>query len=614
VEQVAGAEGYEIRYVDAKYHRGGLVVRAPNADLSRDPRWGRSEESYGEDPFLVGTLAVAFVKGLQGGDAHYWLTASVLKHFLANSNEENRMASSSNFDARLFHEYYAVPFRMAIEEGHAGGMMAAYNEWNNIPMAAQPVLRDVVMKEWGFDGILCTDIGALGNMVVRQHYAKNVAEAAADAVHAGINQFLDNYKQGMRDALAQKLITEQDLDANLRGVFRVMIRLGMLDPRVGEPYAHIGLEPAKGEPSTDPWNWPEHKALVRKATDESIVLLKNEQRTLPLDAKKLKSIAVIGPYADIVALDWYSGAAPYAISPLEGIRVRVGDGVSVKFSKGADLAEAAEMAKASDVAIVVIGNHPTCNAGWNRCPLPSDGKEAIDRKSLTLEQEEIAKAVLAANPRTVVVLNASFPYTTTWTQEHAPAIVEMTHGSDEEGSGLADVLFGDYNPAGRITQTWVASMDDLPPMMDYDIRKGRTYLYAKQKPLYAFGYGLSYTSFAYSNLKLSAKTLGSGADAKISVSFEVKNTGRVAGDEVAQLYVAHEDSKVPRPIEELKGFERVHLRPGETKTVTLPLTAKALAYWDESADRFVTETDRIEIRVGASSADIRLRDAIAISN
>jgi beta-glucosidase len=315
-----------------------------------------------------------------------------------------------------------------------------------------------------------------------------------------------------------------------------------------------------------------------------------------------------------VALDWYSGAAPYAISPLEGIRVRVGDGVSVKFSKGADLAEAAEMAKASDVAIVVIGNHPTCNAGWNRCPLPSDGKEAIDSKSLTLEQEEIAKAVLAANPRTVVVLNASFPYTTTWTQEHAPAIVEMTHGSDEEGSGLADVLFGDYNPAGRITQTWVASMDDLPPMMDYDIRKGRTYLYAKQKPLYAFGYGLSYTSFAYSNLKLSAKTLGSGADAKISVSFEVKNTGRVAGDEVAQLYVAHEDSKVPRPIEELKGFERVHLRPGETKTVTLPLTAKALAYWDESADRFVTETDRIEIRVGASSADIRLRDAIAISN
>jgi beta-glucosidase len=613
LQQAAAVEGFETRYADGKYHRGGLVVRAPNADLSRDPRWGRSEESYGEDPFLVGTLAVAFVKGLQGDNPHYWLTSSLMKHFLANSNEDGRGGSSSNFDARLFHEYYAVPFRMGIEEGHSNAFMTAYNAWNGIPMAAQPALRDIVMKDWGFNGIICTDAGALTNMVTLHHYAKTMPEAAADAIHAGINQFLDNYKQAVRDALAQNLVTEQEIDNNLRGVYRVMIKLGELDPHAMVPYSNIGvtdLDAMKG----DPWNWPEHKALARKVTDESIVLLKNEQHTLPLNATKLKSIAVIGPYADIVALDWNSGTPPYAISPLEGIRKRARDGVTVKFSKGDDLNEAAQLARSSDIAIVVIGNHPTCDAGWNKCPLPSEGKEAIDRKSLTLEQEAIAKAVYAANPHTIVVLNASFPYTTNWTQQNIPAIVEMTHNSEEEGTGLADVLFGDYDPAGRLTQTWVASIDDLPPMMDYNIRDGRTYMYLKQKPLYPFGYGLSYSSFAYSDLKLSEKTFNAASNKGISISFKVKNTGGVAGDEVAQMYITHINSKVARPIEELEGFERVHLNPGETKTVSLPLASKNLAYWDEKIGRFVTEPDQVEVRIGSSSADIHLRDTLSVAN
>ena len=613
LQQAAAVEGFETRYADGKYHRGGLVVRAPNADLSRDPRWGRSEESYGEDPYLVGTLAVAFVKGLQGDDPHYWLTASLMKHFLANSNEDGRGGSSSNFDVRLFHEYYAVPFRMGIEEGHANAFMTAYNAWNGIPMAAQPALRDIVMKDWGFNGIICTDAGALTNMVTLHHYARTMPEAAADAIHAGINQFLDNYKQAVRDALEQKLITEQDIDRNLRGVYRVMIRLGELDPHAMVPYSNIGVTDADTSKG-DPWNWPEHKALARKVTDESIVLLKNQNHTLPLDAGKLKSIAVIGPYADIVALDWYSGTPPYAISPLEGIRTRAGAGVTVKFSKGDDLNQAAQLARSSDIAIVIIGNHPTCDAGWNKCPLPSEGKEVIDRKSLTLEQEAIAKAVFAANPHTIVVLNASFPYTTNWTEENIPAIVEMTHNSEEEGNGLADVLFGDYDPAARLTQTWVASIDDLPPMMDYNIRDGRTYMYLKQKPLYPFGYGLSYTSFAYSRLSLSAKTFNSASGKGIAVSFEIKNTGHVAGDEVAQMYVTHIDSKVARPAEELEGFERVHLDPGETKTISLPLTAQNLAYWDVKTNRFVTEPDEVEVRIGSSSADIHLREKLSVSD
>jgi beta-glucosidase len=387
-----------------------------------------------------------------------------------------------------------------------------------------------------------------------------------------------------------------------------MLRLGMLDPNEAVPYSSIGFSDlAKG----DPWNWEKHKALARRVTDESIVLLKNTGDLLPIDTSKVKKIAVIGPLADRVALDWYSGTPPYAVTPLEGIRARAGAGVKVTSSNGGDLTEAAALAKDADVAVVIIGNHPTCDAGWAKCPLPSDGKEAIDRKSLTLEQENIAKAVIAANPKTVVILQTSFPFATNWTQENIPAILQMTHNSEEQGNGLADVLFGDYNPAGRLTQTWVASIDQLPPMMDYDIRHGRTYLYMSQKPLYAFGYGLSYTTFAYSNLRLSSNKMDSKGDVTISV--DIKNVGKRDGDEVVQMYVAYPASSVARPIEELKSFKRISLRAGESKTVSLPLTAKSIAYWNEQAHTFVVEPGALEVRVGSSSDNIKLRQTINIS-
>jgi beta-glucosidase len=608
--KAATQEAYETRYAFGKYHRGGLVVRAPNADLSRDPRWGRSEESYGEDPFLVGTLATAYTRGLQG-DGKYWMTASLLKHFLANSNENLRTSSSSDFDERLFQEYYSVPFRMAIEDGHANAFMTAYNSWNGTPMIENPVLRDVVMKVWGEDGIICTDGGALKLLVTDHKAYKTLPEAVAATVHAGINQYLDDYKPAMEEALKQGLINEGDLDRNLRGVFRVMIKLGMLDPSSLVPQSRIGVEDGAGKMlAKDPWWTPDAKALARKVTDESIVLLKNEGNTLPLDAKALKSIAVVGPYADEVLLDWYSGTPPFTVTPVEGIRTRVGPGVTVTYDKGDDLAAVTALAKRVDAVVVVIGNHPTCGAGWEKCPVVSDGKEAVDRKSLTLAREEIAKAALAGNPKTVVVLQASFPYTTNWTQDHAPAILEMTHGSEEQGDGLADVLFGDYDPAGRLTQTWVRDEADLPAMMDYNLRDGRTYMYAKQKPLYSFGYGLSYTSFAYSKLRVSSPVLREGGTAMVSV--EVKNTGSREGDEVVQMYVSHESSSVARPVEELKGFARVSLKAGEVKTVTLPLAAKALAYWDDAAKAFVVEKDRVVVKVGGSSDDLPVSAVVSV--
>jgi beta-glucosidase len=621
LQKAAAIEGYEARYIfqsgsqhatseeGERYRREGIVIRAPNADLARDPRWGRSEESYGEDPYLTGTMAVAFVRGLQGDDPHYWRTASLMKHFLANSNEDGRGGSSSNFDERLLREYYSVPFRMGVMEGGARAYMTAYNAYDGIPMAAQPILRDMTMRQWGFDGIICTDAGALTNMVTLHKYFPDINQATAGAIHAGINQFLDKYRDGAAQAVKKNLVKPADLDENLRGVYRVMIKLGLLDPPDLVPYTKI-----KG--TTPAWENEEHKALARKITQESIVLLKNvpvknSQPLLPLDRTKLKSLAVIGPYADQVALDWYSGTPPYAVSPLDGIKNRLGAGIRLAFAHDNSSGEAVKIARAADVAIVIVGNHPTCNAGWAKCPLPSDGKEAIDRKSITLEQEELVKQVLAVNPRTVVVLISSFPFAIQWTEEHVPAIVHLAHNSQEEGNALADVLFGDYNPAGRLVVTWPMSLDQLPPMMDYDIRHGRTYMYFRQKPLYPFGDGLSYTTFAYSNLRTSSEQLH--RDGEITVSVDVRNTGSRAGDEVVQMYVAHANSKVERPIEELKGFKRIALQPGETKTVSLPLKASALAYWNSAKGAFEVEPDQVNVRVGSSSADIKLQQVVSVS-
>jgi beta-glucosidase len=605
VRLVAGAEGYEARYIaqSSVYRRSQLVIRAPNADLGRDPRWGRTEECYGEDPYFNGALTVAFVRGLQGDHPIYWQAAALLKHFLANSNERDRIRSSSDFDERLFHEYYAVPFRMGIVEGGARAFMAAYNAYNGIPCVVHPILRAITVEQWGNDGIICTDGGGMRLLVIGHQAAPDEPHAAAQIIQAGVGQFLDHYEQAVRDALEQGLLHEAEIDAALKGVLRVMIRLGLLDPPELSPYASIGSGP-------EPWLGEQHRALARLATQKSIVLLKNSAGLLPLDRHALRSIAVIGPRADDVWLDWYSGTPPYTISPLEGIRAKVGPDVEVRFALSNNNDAAVKLARSADVAIVCVGNHPVCNTGWDVPGLPSEGKESIDRQALTLEYEDLIRQVHQANPKTIVVLISSFPYAITMTQERIPAIVHMAHNSQETGGALADVLFGDYNPAGRLVQTWPAALDQLPPMMDYDIRHGRTYMYFDGEPLYPFGYGLSYTTFAYANLRASAATLS--ADGSVTVSVDLTNAGQRSGEEVVQLYVEHLDSVVERPRRALKGFQRVAVEPGRTITVRLALAASQLAYWDVSRQQFVVEPGQVQLLVGASSADIRLRATLAV--
>lgn len=611
IHQAGAVEGYEVRYIaqSRKYPRqsGRLVVFAPNADLGRDPRWGRTEECYGEDPFFNGTMAGAFIKGLQGDNPTYWQTASLLKHFFANSNEDGRESSSSDFDEQLFREYYSVPFRMGFEEGGARCFMASYNAWNRIPCTIQPVIKNVAMKEWGVDGIICTDAGAYRNLVNQYHYFTDTNQAAAACIKAGINHFLDNYRAGVSGAMTNNLLSETDLDQGVAGVLRIFVRLGLLDSSTNNPYANIG---SGSEP--EPWLSEKHRAVARRVTQESIVLLKNSKNLLPLDKTRLKSIAVIGPRANEVLLDWYSGQPPSTVTPLEGIKNKVGGDVTVDCATNNHNGEAVRLAKSSDVVIVCVGNHPTGDVtNWAKVALPSYGREAIDRQSISLEDEKLIKQIYAANPKTIVVLISSFPYAINWTQKHVPAIVHLTHSSEEQGNALADVLFGDYNPGGRLVETWPKSLDQLPPMMDYNIRNGRTYMYFKGKPLYPFGYGLSYTTFEYSNLKTSSAVLNrTGA---VAVSVDVKNTGARAGDEVVQLYVKHLNSAVPRPVEELKGFNRVTLQPGEQKTVEIPLPAESLAYWNTGKHAFEVEPDEIQIKVGGSSADIRLQRTIGVN-
>jgi beta-glucosidase len=615
LKKIAGVEGYEARYdyQNPTYDRGGLVVRAPNADLSRDPRWGRTEESYGEDPFLVGTLTVAFAQGLQGPDPKHWLSASLMKHFLANENEDTRSSSSSDFDERLFREYYSVPFRMGFEQGGSRAVMTSYNAWNGTTMMVNPVLKDVMIREWGNDGIICTDGGALGLLITAHHAYADKEHGVAAAIKAGINHFLDTYKDDLTKALKDGLVTEAEIDAVEKNLLRVYLRLGEMDPSGVDPYGEIGKKTAGTRDETaPPWDQDSSKALARLATDESIVLLKNEGNTLPLDRTKLKTIAVIGPWADQVLLDWYSGTPPYFVSTLEGIREGAGPGVKVLFDDGSDPAQAAAVAHRADVAIVVVGNHPECNAGWNVCPTPSNGKESVDRKTIVLEQEDLVRQIFAANPKTIEVLRSSFPYAIVWSQQNLPAIVHITHNSQEEGHGLADVLFGDYSPAGRLTQTWPTGDAQLLPLMDYNLLHGRTYMYSKDKPLYAFGYGLSYTGFAYEGLKLSEQKVK--ADGSVQVTVKVKNTGQRVGDEVVQLYVQHLGSKVERPQLELKGFQRVRIEPGAEREVTLELKPRALAYWDTARHIWRVEQEQVRVLAGGSSDNLPVQATLAVDS
>jgi len=610
VHTVADAISEEARALynigaDGPRGKHGLVYRGPVINISRDPRWGRIQECYGEDPFLTSRIGVAYVKGLNGDDPKYLKVASTLKHFAVNNQERGRQSLSAEVPERMLHEYWLPHFKACVVEGHVQSLMASYNAINGTPNCVNKLLlTDILRGRWGFEGFVVSDLGGIGSYMRGHMKDKGVKteEAVAKALAAGCDYDDEHYRDAIPEAVRAGSVSEEVVNRALTRVLRVAFRLGAFDPPEMVPYSKI---PASVIDS------PEHRELALKTEREAIVVLSNKDGFLPLDKSKIKSVAVIGPMAERPEHGNYFGAKPRCVGAIEGIRNKLGAGVQVSTATGCGVVEAAnpveiekavEAAKGADVAFLFLGTNGRVEA------------EGRDRESLGLPgaQEQLLKALAKANPKTVVVLMNAGPMSVVWAKDNVPAILEAWYPGEEGGTAIADVLFGDYNPGGRLPYTVYDSIEQIPPMTEYDITKGFTYMYFAGKPQFAFGHGLSYTQFRYSNLRISPKQIP--ANGKATVNVEVENTGKREGNEVVQLYVHDVECSVKRPVKELRGFERISLKPGEKKTVTFTLLADALAFYDEKTKHdFVVEPGVFDVLVGSSSADIRAKGQIEVT-
>ena len=622
ISDEARAKHHEYVRAGSRQRYQGLTFWSPNINLFRDPRWGRGQETYGEDPFLTGRLAVQFIRGMQGDDPKYLKTVATVKHFAVHSGPEpERHTFDAVVSERDLRESYLPHFEAGIREGGAYSLMCAYNRVDGkAACGSDMLLKDILRGEWGFPGYVVSDCGAIDDIYARHRVVATAAQAAALAVKTGTDLECGHVYANLVDAAKQGLITEQEIDTAVKRLFLARFKLGMFDPPDRVRWARI---------SAGVLDQPSHRELARQLARESIVLLKNAGGVLPL-RKDLGTLAVIGPNADQwrMLLGNYNGLPADPVTPLRGIREAVGKGTRVLYARGADLAdgfpgtdvspapadtlqaEAVRVAAQADAVVLCLGL--TAQLEGEEMRVAIEGFRGGDRTRIDLpaSQERLLERIVAVGKPTVLVLLNGSALAVNWAEQHVPAIVEAWYGGQAAGSALADVLFGDYNPGGRLPVTFYKSVDDLPPFDDYHMA-GRTYRFFKGTPLYPFGYGLSYTSFAYKNLRASAAALAAGDT--LTVRVDVTNGGKRAGDEVVQLYVRHRGSSVARPREDLRGYKRLTLGPGETRTVAFPLAASTLAYWSPDAHRWVVENEPVEIAVGASSADIRLRRTIRVA-
>lgn len=589
----------------------GLIYRAPVINVSRNPYWGRINECYGEDPFLTGRIGVAYIKGLQGNDPKYLKLVSTLKHFAVNNVERNRQALSATVNERMLHEFWLPHFRDCIVEGGAQSVMASYNAINGVPNNINKMLlTDILKTQWGFKGFVVSDLGGV-NTMVRGHGKGQMTfeDAVAQSLNAGCDFSDREYMEYIPAAVKKGLLSEERLNDALYRVMYNRFHLGEFDPASMVPFSKI---------SPNVIGSKEHRALALRTAQESMVLLTNKNHILPLDKTKIKTIAVIGPHADLFTAGGYSGRVTNPVTPLQGIKNRMAPGTEVLYAKGCQiltrrdttdalvantkdtLQQAIDAAKKADVVILYVGTTLAIEA------------EGRDRTSLRLpaKQEEIVKLVLAANPKTIVVeLNAG-PLTIPEIKESAPAIIEAWWGGEEGGNAIADVIFGNVNPGGKLPLTVYANAEQVPSVDEYDVTKGFTYMYINGKPLFPFGHGLSYTDFKYSNFKIASKKIN--AKGQITVNITVQNTGKLRGDEVVQLYVHDVVSSVKRPVKELRGFQRVSLNPAQKQTLTFTVPADKLSFYDEKTHRFIVEPGMFDIMIGSSSEDIRAKGQIEV--
>ena len=595
---------------------GNNQAFTPVLDLGRDPRWGRTEETYGEDPYLGARIGVAAIEGLQGDayfvDRHHVLATA--KHFTAHGQPESGTNTApANFSERELREFYLYAFEAAIREARAGSVMASYNEIDGIPSHVNHWLLDRVLRqEWGFDGYVTSDGNGLQMLYQTHHVAADQADAARKALAAGVDYDLSDGSvfRTVLDQVEDGRIPQWQLDRAVSRVLAAKFRLGLFD----NPY----VDPAYTQQIT---NSPAHQALALKAAEEEITLLKNEGQLLPLDPKKLKTIAVIGPNAVDVHLGGYSRDPGRGITVLAGIRNRIGSSVNVLYAEGckitlgkqgwdgwyennsvlakpedqqASIRNAVETAKKSQVAILVVGETEATNReAWSEQHLG-------DRDSLDLlgVQNQLVQAVVETGVPTVVLLINGRPLSINYIAEHVPAILEGWYLGQEGGTAAARVIFGDVNPSGKLPISFPRSVGQLPVYYNHKPSRNRSYIFTSRTPLFAFGSGLSYTTFKLDNLRVSSDAILPGGSAKVTV--DVTNTGDREGDEVPQLYIHERISLVTRPVLALRGFQRVHLKPRETTTVTFTLSPDDLSIYDDRMQR-VVEPGIFDILVGTSS-------------
>jgi len=586
----------------------GLTFWSPNINLFRDPRWGRGQETYGEDPVLTAMLGGAYVRGLQGDDPRYLKVAACAKHFAVHSGPEaTRHHFNVDVDPRDLREFYLYAFRELVRDDGVAGVMSAYNSVDGKPVSINAaLLHDILRKEWGFTGYVTSDCGAIDDLIDFYRVARDNPHASALAVAAGVDTSCLDTFGGLGDAVRRGLVPEGVLDAALRHLFTVRFRLGMFDPAASVPYSRLTIADN---------DTPAHAALAKRAACESIVLLKNDG-TLPLRKDGL-TIAVIGPNANSVPalVGNYNGTPSHPITVLDGIRVAAGSSATIVTAAGCayvrraipdDWDVALRVAAQADV-VVFVGGITAQLEGEAGDAAKAVGFSGGDRTRIELPEVQtvLLRALHATGKPVVFVQLSGSAMATPWESEHLAAIVQAWYPGESGGAAIADVLFGDYNPAGRLPVTFYASTSQLPPFDDYRLTN-RTYRHLGDRPLYAFGYGLSYTSFAYHDFDVRMTTAG------ISASIAIENVGKRAGDEVVQLYVTRPVSDDRRPIRQLVAFARVHVAPGERRTLALDAPAKTYAVWDADRATYAVIPGDYDVQIGAASDDIRFRGRLTL--
>jgi beta-glucosidase len=606
--------------------RGTHQALTPVVDVARDPRWGRVEETYGEDPYLVSRMGIAAVRGFQG-DASFRDKEHViatLKHFVGHGQPESGMnCAPANVSLRVLRETFFYPFREAFEKAGAISVMASYNEVDGVPSHANRwLLRDVLRKEWKFKGFVVSDYYSIWELNYRPdthgHFvARDKREACRLAVEAGVNIELpepDCYLH-LADLVRKKELKEPQLDALVAPMLYWKFKLGLFD----DPYVDSSL--AEQTVGCD-----EHRQLALAAARETITLLKNENNLAPLDLKKIRTIAVIGPNANRSLLGGYSGLPKHDVTVLQGIKAKVGRRARVLYSEGCkitiggswnqdevvpsdpaedrrQIAAAVRVASKADVIVLVIGdNEQTSREAWNL-------NHMGDRPNLDLvgRQEELARAMVATGKPVVAFLFNGRPISINYLNEGVPVIFECWYLGQETGHAVADVLFGDHNPGGKLPITIPRSAGHLPVFYNYKPSARRGYLFDDVSPLFSFGYGLNYTTFAFKNVRLERKKIKHNQSTRALV--EVTNTGSRVGTEVVQMYVRDLVSSVTRPVKELKGFQKISLAPGETRIVAIDITPESLAFYDIDM-KYVVEPGDFEIMLGNSSRDEDLQKVV----